>query len=162
MAYCSCGSRYKPTQSAAIVPLFQTQLLQRWNEADTTPHIYSANMGSDIRVPYLASLGLNYWSVYALYDNPQHCSLSVQGDELILCGDFLITLISPSHDDWKLCLPLHSPPTSLLTGTISGIKSHVTYYAMCKGNPTRYSNENTFTFEHWPSQLSLVHISISK
>jgi hypothetical protein len=60
MAYCSCGLRYKPTQSAAIVPLFRTELLQPWNEADTTPHVDSVNMGSDISLPYLASLGLNY------------------------------------------------------------------------------------------------------
>ena len=26
-AYCSCGSRYKPTQSTAIVPTFQTELI---------------------------------------------------------------------------------------------------------------------------------------
>jgi hypothetical protein len=56
MAYCSCGSRYKPTQSAAIVPLFQAELLQHWNEADMTPHIYSVNMGSDISVRILCHL----------------------------------------------------------------------------------------------------------
>jgi len=52
-------------------------IVKPWNEADTTPHIYSVNVGSDISLPYLASLGLNYWSVYALYDNPQHCRRSV-------------------------------------------------------------------------------------